>query len=95
MKWIGWFRAGYSYSAGRRGDLHVARIGQADGKAAPIFGIKIPTGYRDWELIAVKQLLVPGMADQLRAQLGNDIAIKAFKEGKVPFPDGTIIAALH
>jgi hypothetical protein len=56
---------------------------------------KIPAGYRDWELIAVKQLLVPGMADPLRAHLGNDIAIKALKEGKVPFPDGTIIAALH
>jgi len=33
--------------------------------------------------------------DQLRAQLGNEIAIKAFKKGIVPFPDGTIIAALH
>jgi hypothetical protein len=33
--------------------------------------------------------------DQLRAQLGNEIAIKAFKEGTIPFPDGTIIAALH
>jgi hypothetical protein len=31
----------------------------------------------------------------LRAQLGNEIAIKAFKERTVPFPDGTIIAALH
>ena len=26
---------------------------------------------------------------------GNEIAIKAFKEGKIPFPDGTIVAALH
>ena len=32
---------------------------------------------------------------QLRAQLGNHIAIRAFREGKLPFPDGTIIAALH
>jgi hypothetical protein len=32
---------------------------------------------------------------QLRAQLGNDIAIKAFREGKLPFPDDSIIAALH
>jgi hypothetical protein len=69
--------------------------GQEDGEAAPIFGVKIPPGYRDWKLIAVDHLLVAGKADQLRAQLGNDIAIKAFKEGKVPFPDGTIIAAIH
>jgi hypothetical protein len=43
----------------------------------------------------VDHLLVAGKVDQLRAQLGNDIAIKAFKEGKVPFPDGAIIAAIH
>jgi hypothetical protein len=27
--------------------------------------------------------------------LGNDVAIKAYGEGKLRFPDGTIIAALH
>ena len=31
----------------------------------------------------------------MRAQLGNDIAIKAFREGTRPFPDGAVIAALH
>ena len=30
----------------------------------------------------------------MRAQLGNDIAIKAYREGKLPFPDGTILVAL-
>ena len=29
------------------------------------------------------------------AVLGNDVAIKAYREGKLSFPDGTIIAALH
>ena len=75
---------------------HMAHAsGQSDGDSSPIYGVKIPAGYRDWKVIAVAQLLVPGKVDQLRAQLGNDIAIKAFKEGKVPFPDGTIIAAIH
>ena len=32
---------------------------------------------------------------QVRAQLGNEIAMKAFREGRLPFPDGAIIAALH
>jgi hypothetical protein len=54
-----------------------------------------PPGYRDWQLIAVKQLLFAGKGEQLRAQLGNDIAIKAFKEGTLPFPDGAMIAAIH
>jgi Cytochrome P460 len=46
-------------------------------------------------LIAVNSLIVPGKLDQLRAQLGNEIAIKAFREGTLPFPDGSIIAAKH
>ena len=73
----------------------VPAFGQADGEESPIYGVKVPEGYRNWQLIAVDNLLVEGKADQLRAQLGNDIAINAFKEGKVPFPDGAIIAAIH
>jgi Cytochrome P460 len=68
--------------------------GQADGEAAPIYGVKIPTGYRDWRLISVNYL-AGGTVKQLRAQLGNDAAINAFRDGKLPFPDGAIIAALH
>src|SRR5262249_17578961 len=67
---------------------------QAEGEAAPIFGINIPSGYRDWQLISVNHL-AGGSLKQVRAQLGNDIAIRAFREGKLPFPDGAIIAALH
>jgi hypothetical protein len=63
--------------------------------ASPIYGVTIPDGYRDWKVIAVNQLQFAGKGEQLRAQLGNDIAIKAFKDGKVPFPDGSIIAAIH
>jgi hypothetical protein len=70
--------------------------GQSGGDAAPIYGIKLPQGYRDWRLISVKRLTgAGGKLKQLRAQLGNDIAIAAFREGKLPFPDGSIIAALH
>jgi Cytochrome P460 len=75
--------------------------GQSDGEASPIYGIKLPEGYRDWRLISVKQLTgkqlngAGGELKQLRAQLGNDLAIKAFRDGTLPFPDGAIIAALH
>ena len=68
--------------------------GQADEVASPIYGVTIPPGYRDWRMIAANHL-VTGKVDQLRVQLGNDIAIKAFKEGQLPFPDGAIIAAVH
>jgi hypothetical protein len=66
--------------------------GQADGEAAPIYGIKIPPGYREWRLISVAH--EEGTLNDLRAILGNDVAIKASREGTVPFPDGTIIARL-
>src|ERR1700683_50335 len=66
--------------------------GYSDGEADPVFGIKIPPGYRDWKLISVAH--EEGNLDDLRALLGNDVAIKAYREGKLPFPDGTIIARL-
>jgi hypothetical protein len=66
--------------------------GQADGEAAPIYGIKIPSGYRDWRLISVAH--EEGKLNDLRAILGNDVAIKAFREGKLPYPNGAIIARL-
>jgi len=49
--------------------------GDADEDAAAISAGKLPPGYRDWKMIAVDNLLVPGKTDQLRAQLGNEIAI--------------------
>jgi hypothetical protein len=68
--------------------------GTVGSDASPIFGVTIPPGYRDWKLIAVNHLRTDKL-DQLRAQLGNEIAVRAFQEGKIPFPDGSIIAALH
>ena len=60
--------------------------------AAPIFGITIPAGYRDWRLISVAH--EAGNLNDLRAILGNDVAIKTYREGKPTFPDGAIIARL-
>jgi len=36
-----------------------------------------------------------GNLHSIGAVLGNDVAIKAYRKGTLPFPDGTIIAALH
>jgi hypothetical protein len=71
----------------------VATSGRADSRASPIYGVKIPDGYRDWKLISVTH--EEGDFNQLRAQVGNDLAIKAYREGKLPFPDGAVIVALH
>ena len=64
----------------------------AADEASPIFGVRIPAGYRQWELIAPAQEAEP--LNELRAVLGNPIAIKAYKDQALPFPDGTIFAKL-
>jgi Cytochrome P460 len=66
--------------------------GRSDGEADPVFGITIPPGYRDWKLISVAH--EEGNLNDLRALPGNEVAIKVYREGKLPFPDGTIIAGL-
>jgi len=66
--------------------------GRSVEEADPVFGITIPPGYRDWKLISVAH--EEGNLNDLRALLGNDVAIKEYRAGKPPFPDGTIIARL-
>ena len=72
----------------------VTPSGHAAEEASPIYGVTIPPGYRDWKLIAVSEIAT-GDKSQLRAEFGNEIAIKAYKEGTLPFPDGSIIVAQH
>jgi hypothetical protein len=67
--------------------------GQADGQPTPAFVTEIPQGYRDWRWISSTH--EAGNINSLGALLGNDVAFKAFQEGKLPYPDGTILAALH
>ena len=67
--------------------------GQGTRDAAPIFVTEIPPGYRDWKVISVAH--EEGSLNSLGAILGNDLAIKAYRQGDIPFPDGAIIAALH
>jgi hypothetical protein len=58
----------------------------------PSSEITMPPEYRDWRLISVAH--EAGKLNDLRAVLGNDLAIHAYRSGTLPFPDGTIIARL-
>jgi hypothetical protein len=66
--------------------------GQAAAQADPLFGITIPAGYRDWRVVSVAH--EAGGNNDLRVILGNDLAVKAYREGNLPFPDGSIIARI-
>jgi Cytochrome P460 len=67
--------------------------GHASGESAPAFVTEMPHGYRDWQWISSAH--EAGKLNSLGAVLGNETAMKAYREGKLPFPDGTILAALH
>jgi Cytochrome P460 len=60
--------------------------------AAPIFVTKIPPGYRDWKVVSVAH--EEGDLKDIRAVLGNDIAIKAYRAGVLPFPEGAIVGRI-
>jgi hypothetical protein len=64
----------------------------AGPSASPIFGVTIPEDYRNWQLISVSHRT--DNKDELRAVLGNDIAMKAFRANTLPFPDGSMMAKL-
>lgn len=73
--------------------VHIAHASpQAGEERSPLYGIGLPSGFRDWKVITVAH--EAGKNDDLRVVLGNDIAIKAFRSGKLPYPDGTIIARM-
>ena len=66
--------------------------GQVTEKAAPLFVTTIPTGYRDWKLVSVAH--EAGELNDIRAILGNDLAIKAYRDGALPFPEGAIVGRI-
>ena len=55
-------------------------------------GLSLPAGYKDWRVIAPSHRTDN---NTLRVILGNDIAVKAAREGKTnPWPEGTMLGKL-
>jgi hypothetical protein len=60
----------------------------ADETASPIFGVSIPDGFRRWELISVSE---DAGKNELKGIFGDAVSMKAYREGKLPFPDGSTL----
>lgn len=60
--------------------------------SSAIFVTEIPPGYRDWRLVSVAH--EEGKLNDIRAILGNDTAIKVYRDGTLPFLDGSVIARI-
>lgn len=66
--------------------------GQTVPIVSPIYGVSLPVGYRQWELVGPARESAP--LNELRVVLGNSVAVAAYKRGTLPFPDGTILVKL-
>jgi Cytochrome P460 len=66
--------------------------GSDDDEASAVYGVKMPAGYRLWQLVSVAH--EGGSLNDIRAILGNPVAMAAFRGGTLPYPDGTIIVRL-
>ncbi len=66
--------------------------GKSSKPASPIYGVVLPDGYRQWEMVGVATEDAP--LDELRAVVGNPIAMKAYRLGQLPFPDGAMLVKL-
>jgi len=64
----------------------------AQDNASPVFGVQLPEGYRNWQVISVAH--EAGNNNDIRVILGNQVAMETYRKGLRPFPDGTIIARL-
>src|SRR3974390_2098566 len=91
MKHFTFFVVGLAAIAGLVA-IAVPAPGHTEGSPAP-YVTEIPQGYRGWKWISSAH--EAGNLNSLGSVLANDIAFKAFQEGKYPFPDGAVIAALH
>lgn len=63
----------------------------AAGIVAAPTGVTIPKGYRNWQVVAPSQR---DDKDEIRVILGNNIAMRAYRAKRLPFPDGAILAKL-
>lgn len=74
------------------GTVVVAKGAQAARPSSPLYGVTLPDHYRHWQLVGVAQEAAP--LNELRAVLGNELAIRAYRDRKLPFPDGTVLVKL-
>jgi hypothetical protein len=81
---------GLAFAGGH--DIRAQFLGQTSEAATVDSSIALPAGYRDWPLISVAAVGPP--VNDVRAKLGNDIAMADLRQGTIPYRDGAIIARL-
>jgi hypothetical protein len=62
-------------------------LARAYADRSPIYGVAVSPGYGQWQLVAASH--EEGL--NVRGILGNSLAIKAYRDRKVPFPNVTVL----
>src|SRR4051812_28169284 len=88
--WFSWLSS--SFGLALAGGIAYVASASGSTPGASAFPNKIPTGYRDWRFVSLAREEAP--LDDIRVILGNDSAIKAYRDGKLPFPEGAILVRL-
>jgi len=60
--------------------------------SSPDYGVQIPADYRKWQMISAAH--EAGRLNDIRVILGNDEAVEASRNGRRPFPDGTMFVRI-
>jgi hypothetical protein len=72
--------------------MNVLTPAASQEKAGSMPLMEVPEGYRNWKVVSVAH--EEGSLKDIRAILGDDVAIRTYREEKLPFPDGAIIARI-
>lgn len=81
---------GLAFAGGQ--EIRAQFLGQTSAQATVDSSIALPPDYRDWPLISVAAVGPP--VNDVRAKLGNDIAMSDLRQGTIPYRNGAIIARL-
>lgn len=69
-------------------------IGKAEGQAPqpgpPEGALRLPPDYRQWQVVSVAH--EAGDLNDIRVILANPVALRAYRAGRRPFPDGSMLA---
>lgn len=63
----------------------------AGERPTAVTGVSLPEGYRTWTAVAPSHRTDKG---HIRMMLANPVMARAYREGTLPFPDGSTIAKL-
>jgi len=80
-------------ASGQAGTMAPAAGATGTAPAGAPHVTEMPKGFREWKMISIAH--EEGNLHSIGVLLGNDTAYRAMRAGTLPYPDGSVLAALH